>query len=241
MPKKSILIATDNQRAIEVITSYFQGTESAPIVVRAREIVKDLKGHVFDYIFFERGWMGERETLQLKQLRINGAKVKFVALGKSEENGFAWDHEIMFPIAEKEFRKVVFGISQFPNPLKLLVVDDEAEILEAFQDYFGARRDPQFSIRTAQNGLQGFQFIQSEIPHCMVLDIKMPVRTGIELYRDTSRAGIHVPTIIFIDSTASDNISEIRKWGAPIFVEKGGLQSSMPEMLALIKKLTLFS
>ncbi len=83
--------------------------------------------------------------------------------------------------------------------------------------------------------------IEQDPPHCIILDIKMPVRTGVELYRDLSRSGFRIPTIIFIDSTAADDILEIRKWGAPVFIEKGGPSSSMPDMLALVKKLVAFS
>ena len=130
---------------------------------------------------------------------------------------------------------------ELPDPIKLLIVDDEAEIIEVLQDYFEVRKDPSFQIRTAPNGLEGFKLIEQDLPHCLILDIKMPVRTGAELYRDLIRSGHRIPTVIFIDSTTADDIMEIRKWGAPVFVEKGGPSSSMPDMLALVKKLILFS
>ena len=130
---------------------------------------------------------------------------------------------------------------EFPNPTKLLIVDDEPEIIEVIEDYFEVRKDPAFQVRTAFNGLEGFKLIEQDSPHCLILDIKMPVRTGVELYRDLVKSGRRIPTIIFIDSTAADDILEIRKWGAPVFVEKGGSSSAMPDMLALVKKLVAFS
>jgi CheY-like chemotaxis protein len=241
MSKRSILVSTQNQKAIEYVTTYFQDTASIPTIIRSKYDLSSLSACTPDVFFLEAEWLQKRAIKEIEDMRKRHPQVKLIALGYGGDADFKWDGRIGFPIEDKSYRNALFDVFTFPNPIKLLVVDDEPDVVEVVQDYFQARKPPLFEVRTAQNGLEGFQLVKKEAPDCMILDIKMPVRTGVELYRDVGRAGHRIPTIMFIDATASDNLREIRRWGSPVFVEKGGSQSSMPEMLALVKKLVLFA
>lgn len=75
----------------------------------------------------------------------------------------------------------------------------------------------------------------------MVMDIKMPVKDGRQLYRDLKEKDKLPPTIVFCDLIAPEEVLYFRQWGTrPAFVEKGAPSSSMPAMAALIKKLSYF-
>lgn len=241
MSRKSIFIVTDNPKSAEFLTGYFSETESAPTLIRSKSDSSQLFSLKPDFLFFHGDWADQRAIARLKQLKSNCPKLKCFSLGNPREGGFSWESVLELPFDEKIFRKILLSSIEVPDPIKLLLVDDEVEISELMQDYFEVRTDPHFHVRTAMNGLEAFKAIEKDPPHCLVLDIKMPVRTGVELYRDLAKGGRRIPTIIFIDSTSADDIIEIRKWGAPVFVEKGGPSSSMPDMLALIKKLVVFS
>ncbi len=241
MVKQTILIATDNNKSIDFLTAYFADTQSIPTIIRSKSDLSALSSCQPSVVFFQGEWVDQRSIGHLIQFKSSCPKLKCFSLGSVRQDGFSWNGAVELPIDEKAFRKTVLSKMDFPNPTKLLLVDDEVEIIEIIQDYFEVRKDPSFEVRIALNGLEGFKLIEQDPPHCLVLDIKMPVRTGVELYRDLMKAGRRIPTIIFIDSTTADDIIEIRKWGAPVFVEKGGPSSSMPDMLALIKKLVAFS
>lgn len=241
MPRQAILIATDNNKAVEFLTAYFADTQSIPTVVRSKADLSHLFSCPADLIFLQGDWVDGRAASHLAQLKAGDSELKCFSLGSPRQSGFSWDGSIELPIEEKSFRKTVLAKMRFPSQIKLMIVDDEPEILELIRDYFEVRRDPPVQVRTALNGLEGFELVKQEAPHCLILDIKMPVRNGVDLYRDLIRAGYRIPTIIFIDSTSADDILEIRKWGAPVFVEKGGPSSTMPDMLALVKKLVAFS
>ncbi|MBI3999071.1 MAG: response regulator [Candidatus Omnitrophica bacterium] len=241
MSRQSIFIATDNTKSAEFLTTYFSETQSIPTLIRSKADLSVLFSCQPDLVFIQGDWMDQRVVNRLKQFKLEHPKIKYFSLGNARHDGFAWDGVFELPFDEKVFRKIVLAKVELPNPIKLLLVDDESEIIEVMQDYFEVRTDPPFNVRTAFNGLEGFKLIEQDPPHCLVLDIKMPVRTGVELFRDLAKAGQRIPTIIFIDSTTADDIIEIRKYGAPIFVEKGGPASSMPDMLALVKKLVAFS
>ena len=241
MPKQQVVVAAENQKAIEFLTAYFSDTLSVPTVIRSKAHVSRLFLSDPDFVFFEGSWSDRLTGDRLTKLKKECPKVKCFSLGSAPNGHFSWDGEIELPIEEKSFRKILFGKVRFPDPLKLMIVDDEPEVIEVIQDYFEVRRDPSFQVRTACNGLEAFKLAEQEAPHCFILDLKMPVRSGVELYRDLARSGRRIPTVIFIDSTVADDILEIRKWGAPVFVEKGGPSSAMPDMLALVKTLVAFS
>ena len=241
MPRQTVLIATENNKSVEFSAAYFSDTQSIPTVIRSKADFSTLSSCQPHLVFFQGDWVDQRTLSRLNHFKAAYPKLKCFSFGPVNHSGFSWDGEIGLPIDEKAFRKVVLSKVELPNPIKLLLIDDEAEIIEIVQDYFEVRKDPPFEVRTAFNGLEGFKLIEQDPPHCLVLDIKMPVRTGVELYRDLIRGGQRIPTIIFIDSTVADDIIEIRKWGSPVFVEKGGPSSAMPDMLALVKKLVAFS
>ena len=241
MPKRFILAATENKKAIEFLTAYFTDTQSIPAVIRSRADFTDVLPNGLNFILLDPDWLDERNVNRFKELKTKHPQSKWLALGHPKIQLFQWDGEIELPIDEKQFQKIMFAHTAFPKQVKLLVVDDEPEISEMIRDYFDVRKDPEFKVQTALNGLEGFKLIQKEEPNCLILDIKMPVKTGVDLYRDLIRSGRRIPTIIFIDSTAAEDILEIRKYGSPAFVEKGGNHSSMPEMLSLVKKLVAFS
>lgn len=240
MPKRSIVVATDNKKTAQFFSDYFDDTVSTPSFIRTKPNLSALFSLKPDFVFLQGEWLDSRISKRLGELKKENPKMKCFSLGYVGDS-IDWCAKIEVPIEEKQFRKQLFEHVEFPDPVKLLAVDDEAEILEIVQDYFEVRKNPSFQIRTTFNGLEGFKLIKQEVPHCMILDLKMPVRSGVELYRDLMRAGYRIPTVIFIDSTTADDILEIRKWGTPVFSEKGGPLSSMPDMLALVKKLVAFS
>ncbi len=60
---------------------------------------------------------------------------------------------------------------------KIIVVDDELDILEIFTHLFS--RD--FTVFTAKNGLEALEIVKKEMPHLVITDIKMPEMNGVEL------------------------------------------------------------
>ncbi|HCB01093.1 MAG TPA: DNA-binding response regulator [Anaerolineae bacterium] len=77
-------------------------------------------------------------------------------------------------------------------PKKILLVDDESEILEICQDYLKASG---YDVVTAKNGAQGLISTRREKPDLIVTDLMMPELDGIDLIR-TLRKESNVPIIM---------------------------------------------
>lgn len=128
-----------------------------------------------------------------------------------------------------------------PKTVTLLVADDDPEILSMVSDYFEGRQQPVFEVVRAANGLDAWDQIQKKDPNAVILDMKMPGMKGSEVYTKIQKSSKNIPTVIFFDAISSGDLDLVRKLGRPVIVEKGYRESSMPYLLASIKKLIYFS
>ncbi|MBP6177475.1 MAG: response regulator transcription factor [Anaerolineales bacterium] len=77
-------------------------------------------------------------------------------------------------------------------PKKILLIDDEPEIVEISRDYFKAAG---YDVVSANNGVNGLQTARREKPDLIVLDLMMPEMDGLEFCR-TIRRESDVPIIM---------------------------------------------
>ena len=62
--------------------------------------------------------------------------------------------------------------------MKIIIVDDEPEILTLVRDYLTREG---YSVVTALNGLEGMELIEREKPDLVVVDWMLPGISGLEL------------------------------------------------------------
>ncbi len=87
-------------------------------------------------------------------------------------------------------------------PARLLVVDDEATILELLS---GSLRMAGFEVMTASSGTQAVRAAASGRPDLILLDVMMPDGDGFEVLRRIRSGGAEVP-VIFL--TARDEVPD---------------------------------
>ncbi|MGN0156087.1 MAG: response regulator [Lachnospiraceae bacterium] len=79
---------------------------------------------------------------------------------------------------------------------KLLIADDEDVIRNGIAKYIQLHTDRFDKIYTAANGREALEIIFRDKPDIMLLDVQMPIKTGIEVMQDAKRAGILPQTLI---------------------------------------------
>jgi len=79
-----------------------------------------------------------------------------------------------------------------PMPKKILLVDDEPEIIEICRDYLKASG---FEVVTASDGRQGVSSARREKPDLVVLDLMLPEMDGLDVCREIRRES-NVPIIM---------------------------------------------
>lgn len=102
------------------------------------------------------------------------------------------------------------------NPL-VYVVDDDTSIRKALERLL---RSAGYEAMTFPSALEFMNFDHPDVPGCLILDIKMPELSGLELQDRLTEKGIFIP-IIFITGhgTVPDSVRAM-KAGAMDFLEK---------------------
>jgi CheY-like chemotaxis protein len=83
----------------------------------------------------------------------------------------------------------------------VLVIDDEADV----RDYLTCLlEDHGYTVETAENGEEGLHRMTERRPDAITLDITMPLKTGIRLYREIKKSVVlkDIPVIIVTGITS---------------------------------------
>jgi len=102
------------------------------------------------------------------------------------------------------------------NPT-VFVVDDDDEMrssLETLLEVLG------FAVRTFPSGASFLRHFRAEMPGCLVLDIRMPRQSGLELYEQLLREGKRLPVIFITAHADVPTAVAAMKTGALEFLEK---------------------
>jgi FixJ family two-component response regulator len=103
-----------------------------------------------------------------------------------------------------------------PEPT-VLIIDDDAAVREAIGSLV---RSVGLKVETLGSVQEFLQFPHSDEAACLVLDVRLPGRSGLEFQRDLAAANIHLP-IIFITGHGDIPMSvQAMKGGAIEFLTK---------------------
>ena len=101
--------------------------------------------------------------------------------------------------------------------LRVLLVDDEADILEVIQDRLEAYG---FTVITANTGVEALDRLAREKFDGIFLDVKMPEMGGIEALAEIRKKDEKIPVIIITSSSTREAAIEAIAKGANDYVLK---------------------
>jgi FixJ family two-component response regulator len=99
----------------------------------------------------------------------------------------------------------------------VFVIDDDESIRESLKSLM---RSVGLGVKTFASAREFLQSERPDVPACLILDVRMPGLSGLDLQRDLADAGIHIP-IIFITGHGDIPMSvRAMKAGAVEFLTK---------------------
>ena len=99
----------------------------------------------------------------------------------------------------------------------VFVIDDDESIREALRSLI---RSVGLGVKTFASAQEFLQSRRPDVPACLILDVRMPGLSGLDLQRDLAEANIHIP-IIFITGHGDIPMSvRAMKAGAVEFLTK---------------------
>ena len=101
----------------------------------------------------------------------------------------------------------------------ILIIDDDAmnrEVMEAFLT------SEDFAVLLAKNGQEGFASARENIPHGIILDVRMPDMSGYEVCKQlkAEQTTQHIPVMIVTGFDAKEDFERGREAGADDFLTR---------------------
>lgn len=122
-----------------------------------------------------------------------------------------------------------------PNPMKLLIVDDEPSILETVETKFRKEGYTTFTAASAEDGMRLFRRIK---PDLIILDIMLPQRSGLELCRAIRKDS--ATPIIFLSARAdeADRVKGLELGADDYVVKPFNLSELAARVKAILRRAT---
>lgn len=119
-------------------------------------------------------------------------------------------------------------------PFKLLIADDEESIRNGIRNYVRLHTDRIEQIYLAENGQQALDMIVKYRPQIMLLDIQMPVMSGLEVMKEAQKAEILPKTIILSGYDDFKYAQQAIRYGVEEYVLK---PCRSTEIMSLLNKI----
>ena len=100
-------------------------------------------------------------------------------------------------------------------PFRVAIVDDEASVRTALARLLSASS---FEPTTYGSAREFIDFIRTDIPECLVVDVHMPDFTGLDLQRYLNRINKKIPTVVitaFDDAGVRERSTGVGRKGIP--------------------------
>jgi CheY-like chemotaxis protein len=120
--------------------------------------------------------------------------------------------------------------------LKVLLVDDEPDILEVIQDRLEAYG---FTVVTAANGREALAKLTAEKFDGIFMDVKMPEMGGIEALEEIRKTDAHIPIIIVTSSSTREAAIATLAKGANEYILKPFEWAELKEKIEKVYNITL--
>lgn len=104
-----------------------------------------------------------------------------------------------------------------PNQTRILVAEDDLETHEDWRETLMAWG---YSVDVVEDGAKALELINSNHPHIVLADLRMPRKDGLELLQDIREMGVYLPTIIISGQGDVPEAVEAIKLGAVDYLRK---------------------
>ena len=112
-------------------------------------------------------------------------------------------------------KKLIIGDALTMNKISIVMIEDNVELCNTFEDYFGNSEEFEF-YGCAHNAEDGFNLISDKQPDIAVMDVILPIRDGLSILEKIQEEDVQVKPInvIFTRANSEMMISEAISLGA---------------------------
>jgi FixJ family two-component response regulator len=101
--------------------------------------------------------------------------------------------------------------------LLVAVVDDDASVRTAIRRLLIASN---LHVETFASGEEFLRSLCAHTPDCLILDLHMPGLTGLDIQRQITRLGVHLPVVVITAYDDSESHAQCLAAGAAAYLHK---------------------
>jgi two-component system response regulator MprA len=118
--------------------------------------------------------------------------------------------------------------------MRVLVVEDEKKVARALREGLEAEH---YDVRVASAGEEGFFLVNHEAFDCVVLDLMLPQRDGLEVLTTLRKRGLQTPVLILTaKDTIDDRVRGLDSGADDYLVKPFALEELFARLRALLRR-----
>jgi len=219
-----IFIVDDDIDFAESIAEVLEDTGyEVEIAHSGEEALKKIKEQDFDLTFMDvkmPGMNGVECFLEARKMKPDAKFVMMSAYSVEELLNHAIQ-EGALGVLHKPFdmERMLTILKENQRMPVVLVADDDPDFVSSIQDILTKNG---YSTRVANTGQETVDTVLNNDIDVLLLDIRMPILNGLEVYRELEKHGRKVPTIVITGYAFEElaAIEELRKMSAEILMAK---------------------
>lgn len=214
MSKARVLVVDDDRDFAESLAEVIEDRgHYVEIAFSGEEAVEVFRTHDFDITLMDMklpGMNGVESFGEFRKLKsdakvvmMTGYSVEDLIRQAQDEGALAVFHK---PLDLTRLMKFIEDANSKGG--NILLVDDNEDFIQSTKEFL---RDKGYSVAIARNGLEALEKIQTEDIKTLLLDLRMPIMGGLEVYMELKKRGQMLPTIIMtgFPEDKSENLETI--------------------------------
>lgn len=192
-------------------------------VFSGEEALRKSREQSFDVIFMDirlPGMNGVESFIEIRQVRPETRVVMMTAFSVEELARQAIDNGALGVLSKPIDEEVVRDTLEAVLPAGIiLVTDDDEDFLKSLRDMLVTHG---YSVHTARTGGEAITMMRDNDIDVLLLDLRMPVMGGLEVYLELKRQKLEVPTIIVTGyaQEEGDTIDRLQSLSCKGYLEK---------------------
>lgn len=210
----NILVVDDDKDAADSLAELFELEDhTVTVAYSGEEAIKAYQTVDFDVAFMDvmmPGKNGVESFLEIRKLKPEAQVYMMTGYSVEQLVQQAIDHGAMGVLGKPvEPQKVLSMLTQIKPAGIVLIAEDDPELGSQLEEIIS---DSGFECSLVQNGGEALARVNRGDVDVLILDLKLPVIDGIEVFTDLQRRNKAVPTIIITGhgSAAVNSIDAIR-------------------------------
>jgi two-component system, NtrC family, response regulator HydG len=217
MEPMRVFIVDDDRDLAESLAIALEGSGyQVEMAYSGEEAIKIFSEKTFDIAFMDvklPGKNGVESFLEIKKMKP-GARVVMMTGYSVEQllqqalDGGAWGilHK---PIDMKQLLSMV----KMASDQGILVTDDDPDFAESISDFLSNNG---YRVFVADNGDDAIKSMHSKKIDVLILDLRMPIMSGLEICMQLKKEGLCVPTIIVTAYAEEEKVAIDKLWSMSI-------------------------